>query len=672
MKRMAYYAAVALLLSCTPDKSPENEDNLSGESTMCSVALTEITGGAFDKLVFKDMDHHILFKEREDGLPDHCVVQCELDTLSIIYDDNGLPNVISDGETYLFVGGYSGKTARICAVDPDNVSDVDEIELDADVDEYLKKLLSPTKASTQANNLANLTAKSVYERAFNWYETWYKTKKGSAKLSKGSVAAYLAEASLYLVSDDEKWQETVNDGFAFGGATIAIVQSLAGATPYFALAWSIKEICYDRIYLPLKEGGYHLPASDPRSAYGVEIHYIYQQIGSLVFGTYYRKCPWYGEGFDNEIITGGSNYNVQADDFIISGHPDWVEAQPVSSGRRNYLSVYCHPNDSHSSRSCTLKLTWPNPKGGTLEASFGIGQNPRPHASPESVTLSTTGAVRINVIDAVDGFEVYHSPLWCKFTALGKDYFEVMQNADAQNPEPGQIILSIPSGKDTWVPLYISVSPEQSPEQSEEEPTPGLAIDMGLSVKWASCNVGASSPEQYGGYYAWGETEEKSEYDVDSYWHFESIESDSEFRGFTKYCTDARYGYKSFTDGKTILDASDDVASVKWGGSWRMPTYAEIDELIDNCTWKWTTYKGTKGKLVTSKKNGNSIFLPAAGYRDVTNLYFAGSCGHYWSSSLVSGSPHMAWLMNFSSLSDYVYRSEYFRFSGFSVRPVSD
>ena len=187
------------------------------------------------------------------------------------------------------------------------------------------------------------------------------------------------------------------------------------------------------------------------------------------------------------------------------------------------------------------------------------------------------------------------------------------------------------------------------------------AVDLGLSVKWATCNVGASSPEEYGGYYAWGETEEKSDYDWDTYkWCKGSYDS------MTKYCTDSNYGT---VDGKTVLEPSDDVAHVKWGGSWRMPTLDEIKELCNNCTWQWTTYNGVNGQLVTGP-NGNSIFLPAAGYRDGTDLDSRGSYGLYWSATLLEYGSSIAFNLYFYD--GYHYWLYYYRYYGHSVRPVTE
>ena len=134
----------------------------------------------------------------------------------------------------------------------------------------------------------------------------------------------------------------------------------------------------------------------------------------------------------------------------------------------------------------------------------------------------------------------------------------------------------------------------------------GEAIDLGLpsGTKWANMNVAASTPEEYGGYYAWGETEEKDNYSWSTYkWCRGSYDTQ------TKYCTDSSYGT---VDNKTVLDPEDDVAHVKWGGTWRMPTLDEQKELLNKCTWNWTTQNGVNGYKGTGP-NGNSIFLPAAG-----------------------------------------------------------
>lgn len=174
-------------------------------------------------------------------------------------------------------------------------------------------------------------------------------------------------------------------------------------------------------------------------------------------------------------------------------------------------------------------------------------------------------------------------------------------------------------------------------------------VDLGLpsGLKWATYNVGANSPEDYGDYYAWGETSTKSSYTY-------------------KNCT---------TYGKAMSDiggnAQYDVARANWGSSWRLPTKAEFDELLneDNCTWLWTTQGGKNGYKVISKRNGNSIFLPAAGYRNGTSPNFDGSRGYYWSSTPYASGTCYAYTLFFNS--SYRYTYWYYRSYGRSVRPVS-
>ena len=193
------------------------------------------------------------------------------------------------------------------------------------------------------------------------------------------------------------------------------------------------------------------------------------------------------------------------------------------------------------------------------------------------------------------------------------------------------------------------------------------AIDLGLpsGTKWCCCNVGANTPEGYGGYYAWGETSEKDYYYWDSYKYYKETDDDW---GYTKYSTNSSYGYNGFTDGKTQLDSSDDVAHVKMGAPWRMPTVDQMKELVNNCSRQWTQVNGVNGILVTGP-SGGQVFLPAAGYRWDDNLGDEGGYGYYWSSSLYPGYSDGAYGLGFYSSYWYWY-SWYGRNDGHSVRAV--
>lgn len=202
------------------------------------------------------------------------------------------------------------------------------------------------------------------------------------------------------------------------------------------------------------------------------------------------------------------------------------------------------------------------------------------------------------------------------------------------DPAPRPELKPIPKPKPTPAPKPIPVS----------KPTKGTInghewVDLGLSVKWATCNVGADSPDEYGNYYAWGETLPKSRYDWDN-------------------CFDYR---------KTVITPSSghDTARVNWGGTWRMPTLLELEELSTKCQWTWTTH----GYMVTGP-NGNSIFLPAAGWRDGADSKYVGEFGVYWSNGLILSNSNCARYLYFNS--NRYGTSDTYRKYGRSVRPVTE
>ncbi len=178
-------------------------------------------------------------------------------------------------------------------------------------------------------------------------------------------------------------------------------------------------------------------------------------------------------------------------------------------------------------------------------------------------------------------------------------------------------------------------------------------IDLGIGTLWACCNVGASAPEEYGGYYAWGETSEKSVYNWDTYQD-----------GY--YIYDGDYSHL-VNIGSDISGTGYDAATANWGSPWRMPTRNEIEKLVYSCTYEWTTENGVKGGKFTGP-SGGSIFLPAAGCRYDGGLYFAGSYGYYWSSALNGSSPYNAYYLYFGSGNANWY--SYYRSRGHTVRPV--
>ena len=230
--------------------------------------------------------------------------------------------------------------------------------------------------------------------------------------------------------------------------------------------------------------------------------------------------------------------------------------------------------------------------------------------------------------------------------------------ATAQESKVGEYLYIYRNGKSTRQILLSKIDSlvfvDTTPEYE--------AIDLGLpsGVKWASFNVGAIKPEGYGGYYAWGETEEKDNYSWNNYkWCAGSKNT------ITKYCTDSYYGA---VDGDVALDPEDDVAHIKWGGDWRMPTAEEMQELLRYCTWTWVTVNEVGGYMVTGS-NGNSIFLPAAGFRNGTELYSCGNYGYYWGGTLNTYESNCANLCYF--FNGYMGWNNGDRYCGQTVRPVN-
>lgn len=197
-------------------------------------------------------------------------------------------------------------------------------------------------------------------------------------------------------------------------------------------------------------------------------------------------------------------------------------------------------------------------------------------------------------------------------------------------------------------------------------------VDLGLSVNWATCNIGAIQPENTGDYFAWGETSTRSRYAGYGHGSYKYSKYENGAYHYTKYCVDSSYGYEGFKDGKTILESSDDAASILWDSEWRIPTEDEIHELRKNCTWTWTNQGGMNGYLVTSNISGyenSSIFLPAAGSRGTSEkTYMEGELGFYWSSTLnTSDNAYMLYLRT-DGVYDYISHA---RYEGLTIRPVS-
>lgn len=216
---------------------------------------------------------------------------------------------------------------------------------------------------------------------------------------------------------------------------------------------------------------------------------------------------------------------------------------------------------------------------------------------------------------------------------------------------------------------FTSCSKEENDSIENEQNSIEEWVDLDLpsGLLWCSHNVGAKYPENYGNYYAWGETTAKDRYSWSTYRY---VNNDNNQMELTKYCNNSYYGHNDFTDDLNVLEPEDDAATVNMGDSTRTPTIEEWMELINNTTSEWTQVNGVKGRTFKAA-NGNSIFLPATGYYEGTGTWSVQSRGIYWSASLdTETSPRNAQVFDFSSVRHE--KAIYYRSSGFAVRAVCE
>ena len=265
-----------------------------------------------------------------------------------------------------------------------------------------------------------------------------------------------------------------------------------------------------------------------------------------------------------------------------------------------------------------------------------------------------------NYSDKFDAVVAVLNAMKTQIEALGTDQTAIATQIGEVTAAINNLIASVNSGNTSAAAALAQIIQKLEELKKAigsgggETPSTEDYVDLGLSVKWAKRNLGASKPSDYGDYYAWGETELKAKYTWATYKWMQTGQSDWKY--ITKYTVD---------DGKITLEAADDAATAKLGSPWRMPTSDEIRELLDNCTWTWTTQDGKNGYEVKGT-NGNSIFLPAAGLRHSSELYDAGGRGVYWSSWV--GADGGAKGLYFDS--DGHDWGDTSRFYGFTVRPV--
>ena len=360
----------------------------------------------------------------------------------------------------------------------------------------------------------------------------------------------------------------------------------------------------------------------------------------MPFGTYSYKvqAPRHAVKSGTIVVNDPKNKHI----VNISLEPQYVNARfSVASNAEIWID-----EQKRGTGSCTLEL------------GFGIYivecRLPGHKPSQQEIKIdrnSATGTITLTPPTPVYGsVDINSTPVEAEIWIDGKQVGTTPMLVSECLVGEHELLLKKSGYKDKKLNLLVSEDQMSAVSESLEKGILIGAVDLGLpsGTLWADRNVGADSPEDYGDYFAWGETSTKSFYDSNTY----------------KWLIKAKYGNRS---NKTVLDLKDDAAYVNMGTEWRMPTYEELRELESKCIWTWITQKGTRGYKVAGP-NGKSIFLPAAGYRDDSSLRGAGSLGDYWSASLYLSYPGSAWSLRFYSGGSCL--SQDYLGDGYTVRAV--
>ena len=356
---------------------------------------------------------------------------------------------------------------------------------------------------------------------------------------------------------------------------------------------------------------------------------------------------------------GSSQVTLRTNDsWTATASDEWISLLPPQGTGTYEFTIATSDNPSVKSRSGYVDIVPDNLNQNSNPVRLIVNQAARYlEVTPASVYLSGNSDNSIPITISTDGeVQITTQESWLSINNLSNEKFIIAAQANESSMRTGTVTIYLTDLTDGI--LYKSINVTQDNKNHDY-------VDLGLSVKWATCNVGADKPEGYGNYYGWGEVETKSKYT----WTENKYSLGENPVILSKYNTSSSRGD---VDNKTTLEPIDDVAHVKWGGNWRIPTYDEFMELENECTWIWTTQNGVNGYKITSNKPGytnKSIFLPAAGMYYDTSNNSTGYYGAYWTSSLDTSNPTSAWDLTFEE-SYHNIAPNYGRDCGRNVRPV--
>jgi hypothetical protein len=367
--------------------------------------------------------------------------------------------------------------------------------------------------------------------------------------------------------------------------------------------------------------------------------------------------------FDN---AGGRSEAIAVDcngTFDVRSDVDWLTFEK----HEDYFIATATDNATPYTRNATITVYLSDLAEGTLERTISVSQDARYlNVGTTSIRFANAkGKSEVISVDCNGIFEVKSDADWLTFEKQENSFFAIVAENTTPYSRDATITVSLSDLTEGILEQKIVVVQDGAP-LGEENGHEWVNLGLPSGLLWAVCNVGANTSEDYGFYFAWGEITTRGAYGSAEEYKWCELFSENLTERLTKYNTIGSYG---IVDNKTVLDLSDDAAHTNWGGSWRMPSPEEWNELQNNCTWTFTRQNDVTGYKVTSIKNGNSIFLPAAGYKNNNSIFQDKRRGLYWSSSICESDPRNAWFLFFDASTIGCY-GKFERWSGITVRPV--
>ncbi len=365
------------------------------------------------------------------------------------------------------------------------------------------------------------------------------------------------------------------------------------------------------------------------------------------------------------VSTGGSeSILVECNGvFDVKSDAEWLEYERQEGS----FIVIATDNATLNLRNTTITVFLSDLLEGTLELTICVSQDARYlNVGTTSIRFANAkGKSEVISVDCNGIFEVKSDADWLTFEKQENSFFAIVAENTTPYSRDATITVSLSDLTEGILEQKIVVVQDGAP-LGEENGHEWVNLGLPSGLLWAVCNVGANTSEDYGFYFAWGEITTRGAYGSAEEYKWCELFSENLTERLTKYNTIGSYG---IVDNKTVLDLSDDAAHTNWGGSWRMPSPEEWNELQNNRTWTFTRQNDVTGYKVTSIKNGNSIFLPAAGYKNNNSIFQDKRRGLYWSSSICESDPRNAWFLFFDASTIGCY-GKFERWSGITVRPV--